>query len=292
MTVTAHRCVACPTYRPDDKPRIPTRPLVCDGDRRLLDGHLAEIPDLHARLADQEPAEPDLRTYVVDHPRFGERTYLAEPLSAVGGAGPVPGASSQPRVSGSRGSPAPTSLERIDLALPARPQTRALFARGVLGLDDDQTGSLSTATILDTWARDWRDRLWPDQHLPSPTVPEMVRWLRNRVDEVCDRHPAVDEFAAEVKDLRHVLRRQLGETAAQPETERYRGVACQKCDLRGVLMRRPGSEYVECGACGLLLTEDELADWTARLAGYERSMRPPEEVAEALRGVPTRRPAA
>lgn len=287
-----HRCCTCSVYRPDADPRLPNRPPVCDGDRRLLDSHLGEIPDLYDRLPDEEPADLDEHTYMLAHPTHGEREYAADPLAVLGGAGPVRGRSSQPRVSGSKEPPAPTSLDRIDLTLPARPASRRLFARGQLGLDLDQIGTLSTATILDTWVRDWRDTLWPDQHLPVPTVPELARWLRNRADEACDKHPAIDEFADEIKDLRRALRRQLGETTAQPDTERYRGIACQKCDLRGVLMRRPGSEYVECGSCGLLLTEEELADWTARLAGYERSVRPAEEIAESLRGVPTRPAAA
>lgn len=290
--MSEHRCTTCSVYRPDTNPRIPERLWVCNGDRRLLDSHLWEIPDLHARLVDEDPPPSANAPYLVELPNGVAQRRGVDPLADRLPAGPVRGLSRQPRVSGSHEPPAPTSLERIDLTLPSRPGCRRLFARGVLGLDEDQTGSLSTATILDTWARDWRDRLCPDQRLPVPTVPELARWLRNRADDACNEHPAIDEFAAEIKDLRHSLRRQLGETAAQPETERYRGVACQKCDLRGVLMRRPGSHYIECGNCGLLMTDEELADWEARLAGYERSVRPADEIADALRGVPTHPAAA
>lgn len=286
-----HRCTTCSIYRPDEKPRIPDRLWVCNGDRRLLDSHLWEIPDLHARLVAEDPPPSANAPYLVEMPNGVAHRRGVDPLADRLPAGPVRGPARQPRVSGSHEPPAPTSLDRIDLTLPARPETRPLFARGVLGLDDDQTGHLSTATVLDTWARDWRDSMWPEQNLPAPTVPELVRWLRDRADDACNLHPAIDEFAAEVKDLRYAMRRQLGETAAQPETERYRGVTCQKCDLRGFLMRKPGSRYIECRACGLLMTDSEYEDWRDRLAGYEWSVRPAEEVADALRGIPTR-PAA
>lgn len=284
-------CCTCPIYRPDGKPRLPNRPPVCDGDRRLLDSHLWEIPDLYERLPHEQPA-PGNATYAVQLPSGDIQWRGVNPLADVLPAAPVPGPSKQPRVSGSKERPAPTSLERIDLMLPARQSTRTLFARGVMGIDDDQVGTLSAATILDTWVRDWRDSLWPDHQLPASSVPDLALWLRNRVDEACDKHPAIDEFAAEMKDLRYALRRQLGETEAQPETEPYKGVACQKCDLRGVLMRKPGSEYIECRSCGALMTDAEYAYWRDRLAGYERSTRSPDEIAEVLRRPVTRRDAA
>lgn len=285
-------CVTCPIYRPDDqKPRLPARPPVCDGDRRLLDTHLWEIPELYERLPDEEPS-PANALYLVEMPDGTVQQRGVDPLADLVPAGPIRGQSRQPRVSGSKERPAPTSLERIDLTLPARQATRALFARGALGVDEDQVGTLSVATILETWARDWRDALWPDHQLPTPSVNELARWLRNRVEDACDQHPAIDEFAAEMKDIRYALRRELGETTAQPETEPYKGVACQKCDLRGVLMRKPGSQYIECRNCGLLMSDVEYAYWLDRLAGFERSQRRPDEIAELLRRPVTRRDAA
>lgn len=274
-------CVTCAVYRPDAQPRPPWLPPVCDGDRRLLDTHLGELPRLHDRLAEPEPVEVDDRWY----PLAAEAGRLArvDPLAAVGGAGPVPGQSGKPRVSGSRERPAPLPLDRIDLTAPARPASRRLMVRATLGLVDDQTGHLSVATELDAWVRDWRETLWPDHHQPVPTVSELAGWLRNRLVTAIAQHPAIDEFAAEIRDLRNTLRGQLGETDPQPETMRFKGVTCRSCDLRGFLMRRPGDEYIECGHCGLLYTEAEYADWRDRLAGYERAIRGPEKVAELLR---------
>lgn len=288
----SRRCILCAVYRPDADPRQPNLPPVCDGDRRLLDRHLGDVAEMYGRLVHPDPPDTDDRTYILTVeqklPGGAEITryeveYDADPTAPIGGAGPVRGESRQPRVSGSAEPAAPAPLDALDLTLPARQATRSLFARGALGLDPDQVGTLSVATILDTWVRDWRDTLWPDHSLPTPTVADLTVWLRNRVDDVCNQHPAVDEFAAEIRELRSALRGVLGETEAQPETDRYEGISCRRCDLRGVLMRRPGDTYIECGNCGVLSTEEELADWAARLAGYHRSIRTPEEIAELLR---------
>lgn len=284
-------CITCTVYRPDADPRLPIRPPVCDGDRKLLDSHLWDIPDLYGRLP-EEPTAFGNAPYMVELPGGRLEQRGVDPLAAAFPAGPVPGRSRQPRVSGSKERPAPTSLDRIDLTLPARAASVDLWARTEMGQDPDQVGSLSVATILDCWVRDWREALWPTHSLPVPTVPELARWLRNRVGDACDQHPAIDEFAAELKSLRYALRRQLGETEAQPETEPYKGVACQKCDLRGVLWRKPGSGWIECRSCGNLMSDEEYAYWRDRLAGYERSIRTPEEIVEALRRPVTRRDAA
>jgi hypothetical protein len=285
-------CYTCPIYRPDEqKARTPARPPVCDGDRRLLDSHLWDIPDLYERLPDEQPA-PANAPYLVELPSGTLEQRGFDPVADLLPAGPVRGLSRQPRVSGSKEPPAPTSVDRIDLTLPARQGSVALWARAEFGQDPDQDGILSVATILDCWVRDWREALWPDHSLPAPTVPELARWLRNRVEDACDQHPAIDEFAAEMKDVRYALRRELGETEAQPETEPYKGVACQKCDLRGVLMRKPGQDYIECKNCGMLMTGPEYEYWRDRLAGFERSQRRPDEIAEVLRRPVTRRDAA
>lgn len=273
ITLSDHTCVTCPVYRPDAQPRLPHLPPVCDGDRRLLDSHLADLPDLHHRLDQPEPAEVDDRTYTLPHPRDRQVTlvYHREPAAPIGGAAPVPGQPRQPRVTMTRTPPAPMPLDPVDLTAPARHATRRMHARGALGLDDDQHGHLSTATILDTWVRDWRDCLWPDHRLPAPTVPVLAAWLRDRADDAAACHPHIDDFAAEIRQLHHILRHALGETDPQPETARFEGVTCRRCDLRGVLMQRPADDYVECGNCGLLLTQDEYADWVTQLADEHRT---------------------
>lgn len=275
-------CVLCPIYRPDATPRQPHTPQVCDPDRRILHRHLMEIADCHHRLLhpDRDDTADD-SLYTVTYRRLarGELVgwtsiHQTDPVGQLGGAGPVPGENPQPRVSGSRNPAAPTPLDALDLTLPARPATRHLYARAALGVDPDQIGTLSVATILDTWVRDWRHQLWPDHHLPVPTVASLTEWLHHRAHDACDQHPGIADFAEEIRETRTALRSALGEIPAPPETERFKGVPCRSCDMR-TLFRRPGDEYIECRNCGLLSTESEYADWRDRLAAYHRTIGTP-----------------
>ncbi|HEY6115303.1 MAG TPA: hypothetical protein VI172_05040, partial [Candidatus Dormibacteraeota bacterium] len=219
---TEHRhgtCVVCPVTRPDADPRQPNTPPVCDGDRALLDRWLVEIANLDADLRNDEPVIADERT----HERYGtaylpngnrhvwsKGSYASDPVGALGGVAPINSKSSQPNVGGSRERPMPISTALHDLKAPARVPNPTAQGRECAG---DQIGRLSAATTLDQWVRDWRDTLWPDHHLPSATVDQLVLWLRTpigndrtRLDVACDHHPAIDEFAAEMKDLVGALR--------------------------------------------------------------------------------------
>lgn len=294
--MTDSTCVTCPIYRPDAVPHQPERPPVCDGDRRRLDRDLADIARLHERLLHPDPLPVDGRwydtTWTTRDPNTKAvtrhiHTQRADPLAAIAGAGPIPGRRPHPSVTGSRERSAPTSLDAVDLTSPARQPNPTDAGRAH---PDDTVGHLPAATTLDGWVRDWRDTLWPDQHLPAATVGALVGWLRAgstsdgpgpRLDAACDRHPAIDEMAAEIRALRHALRAALGET--QPPPELVHGVACRGCDLR-TLVRTPGDLYeAECDTCGLLYTGPELAEWITRLGGYERSIRTPEQVRDLLR---------
>lgn len=133
----------------------------------------------------------------------------------------------------------------------------------------DQVGHQSAASLLDLWVRDWRDTLWPGLHLPVPTVVELTAWMRvhGRVDEACDRHPAMVQCAAELRGLRSALYAAVGEGDPVPEV--LWGSLCKSegCDEVSQLIRSPGSDYIECDACGRLYTEQEYRDWVRELAG-------------------------
>jgi hypothetical protein len=206
------------------------RAQVCQPDRTRLPHILTDIEELHAQL----PAA------------------LAKAQSA------------GQRVTGSREAPVPISLDVVDLAAAARNGGLTAEAKKH---PDDQVGQIAVASILDQWCRDWRDEMAFAQSLPVPTVPELCRWLRDRCDWACDRHAAVDEFAAEMVKLRGALRSVLQLT--DPEPDYCDGVVCKSCDRYSLY--RDG-KYVECGKCGLLYTEDEYREWTGLLAGQARRM--------------------
>lgn len=225
--MSEHTCSVCLT-------RTYERAHVCGHCRNALHHLLADIRDLWLRLP--------------------------EALQAARG--------NQPKVSGSRNPPAPINLDAVDLAGLARPGSRAPHARGVLGLDDDQIGHLSTATDLEQIARDWREQLYANQlHLPAPDVPALIRWLDNRVEDACDRHPAMDEVDDELRSLKRALRATLSDYPPRPDL--CHGVACKQCDMRALYR---GETWITCGNCGLLYSEQEYHDWVKLLAAEARGV--------------------
>jgi hypothetical protein len=271
-------CCLCGIYRPDREPRLPDYPPVCDGDRHLLDRYLIEIANLHADLVNDEPSIVDRRRHerfgIEWLPKGGGRRIVSlgevwsDPLAAVNGVSPIPSRSKQPTVSGSREKPLPISADRHDLKAPARQPNPSQAARD---WPEDQIGRQSAATILDQWVRDTRDILFPGHHLPPATVDELVGWLRMRLDTICDRHHAVDEFAAEIRDLRGALRGATG--ATEPQPEHCGGIPCKRCQLL-TLFRDPGGD-VTCidPNCQAVLRDDEYREWVKTLFAEEKIRR-------------------
>ena len=177
----------------------------------------------------------------------------------------LPGANRTEHVSGTPEPPLPLQLGPLDLLMPARPLRLSQAA-----VREDQTGDLSVASTLDTWVRDWRTYQYRER-LPRPTVPRLVRWLRYRLHWACDNHPAMDDFADEIRELRGRLRSVLGYSA--PQKERVKGVPCRQCDQL-TLFRRPGDERIHCEdeACSAILYPDEYERWTQLLAAHHRTM--------------------
>lgn len=281
-------CSTCPTYRPDSDPRLPNRPPVCDGDRTLLDRHLVDIANLVAELTNPEPPIVDQQRYErfgVEYLENGLRETVslghvwADPLAAVGGVAPINSRTREPSVSGSREQPIPIRVDVIDLTGTARGAN--LTDAGKVH-PDDHIGYLAVASLLDGWARSWRDTLWPGHHLPPATVDELVAWLRTRLEDACDSYPELPLMADEIKALRSTLRGLAGEIDPPPEP--CDGVDCARCSVRGNMFRRPGDTYrAECSTCGTLYTEDEYAALIAEQAKAERGKRKPEKIAELLR---------
>lgn len=217
------------------------RAHVCDSCRTWLDGLLGEIANLYGQVT--------------------------EALAHGSGGG-------SQRVSGSHEPPLPLRVDILDLTLPANQGARSLNARGALGLDDDQIGTLSAATILDTWARDWIDSLPKmGEHLPAATVPALVAWLRIRVNDACDKHPAIDEFVDEMRDLAAALRRATG--GVNPRPQPCDGVPCRRCDLLTLVRLADGSGDIECAnpECKALMRPGDYVTWVALVAADVRQQR-------------------
>ncbi|HEX6682973.1 MAG TPA: hypothetical protein VF062_09275 [Candidatus Limnocylindrales bacterium] len=300
-------CLTCRLYDPQNPPTRPERARVCDRCRMRLSSCIEAIGRYHDQLVNPDPVEFDDRWYEAHYEIRHEATGLpvgrteerrADPLGAIGGVGPIPGrrphGSQTHTGTRSVGRPAPTSLDVLDLAGPARHLNLTRDVRTDLPNQrpDDEAGHLSVATVLADIAADWRDTLWPDQHLPEPTVVQLVEWLRAgadfdtpgvRIDQACDEHPAIADTAEELKRLRGALRRATGDVT--PQATPCDGVECNRCSLRTLQWRTDGIEGVECvnPACLKTFTIDEYRAWVAHLGGYEASIRRPEEVTALLR---------
>lgn len=257
---------------------LPDLAPVCGPCRSRERTRLREIAEWYTELAAE--AEPDATR---DDGRLVER---ADHLIDVDGhlaaivrsrveypwqvsAGAVPGQSNAPRVGGSREAPVPISVDSTDLLADARvlnlarrydPDRREY----VVPFPEDQIGNLPAATILDGWCRDFAETR--RESTPEPNVTTQCRYLTDRLDWAFTDHPAVDEFAAEIGDLWHALRRATGRTEPRPEL--CEEVPCKACDLKA-LYRYPGSEYVECD-CGQLYTEDEYRTWVALVSAQAK----------------------
>jgi hypothetical protein len=258
----SERCKGC-------RPRYVEKGFVCASDRTGLASTLADIRDLDGQLR-EEPNPIDhqdwlrvpvptsdpvwLRPWCWLRPAREAEDVLARvlPMGIVSsslGAGA--------RVSGSKEPAAPADLDLLDLAGKAR--IFELSASGWQHLDD-QVGHLAVAAELGQLARIWQEDLFADQSLPRPSVPDVVRWLSDRLHDACDLHPAIDEFAGVIRGSRSALRRKLGLNA--PPKQLCKGVACRSCDKRA-LYREGG--LVSCGNCGLYYSERDYRDWVGLL---------------------------
>lgn len=230
--------------------RTPERGQVCEPDRARIGRNLRDIGDLYQRI--------DL-----------------QPGRAAAGTRPT----------GKPGSRMPLAVDPLDLTMPGR----------VLGLAfidsesypkqqqlSDQIGHDSVASLLDSWVRDWRDHRGKGEKLPVPTALVLVDWLLKRYQEACDDHPAVDEFASEIKALHNAMRHMAGEIPPRPERL---WVPCRGCNQLW-MFRTAGEAYpisCEIDGCGLSYTEDEYATWTGLVAAQvKRGDFPPREPIEMV----------
>lgn len=242
-----------------------TKP-VCDVDRSKLRTWLGDIPSLFAELQGRidEMSEPlDHRPYVATVVETAPGTKkrvtrvwqvltmrAADQVSYLLPAGGTSSPSRTGPVSGSKEPRLPIDVDEVDLLGPPRPLMPERDFRG-----EDEAGHDAVASVLDFWARDWREARGGLERLPDPYVPALASWLLRRVDDAMDAHPAIDEMWNDVRRIHGALRVQIGDL--EPRPQYLNGIPCGRCKAQA-LWRVSGSEYAaECGACGWLPTEEE-----------------------------------
>ncbi|WP_199552786.1 hypothetical protein [Streptomyces sp. N35] len=137
-------------------------------------------------------------------------------------------------------SPAPCNLEVLNLVAPG-----------------------GRYSVLWSWTADWRDLLDPDTQQPRNTgrnrcntpISRAVTFLRDKLSWAVEKHPAVDDFAAEVQRLWQEAtaitnpRIRLGYCPATHDD----GTACG-----AVLRATPGATAVSCDWCNTTWSERHL----------------------------------
>lgn len=128
--------------------------------------------------------------------------------------------------------------------------TRVFESKPPLNLNDLSLlcpGEDTPLGVLDFWVRDWALDL--DQTPPQCTVVEMSGWLLTRLEWACDQHPAIDEFAGNIRDVAGALH--VYQRAA--EKRGYSAGRCPQhrggwpCDTP--LYLDPYDTVIECSRC-------------------------------------------
>lgn len=124
----------------------------------------------------------------------------------------------------------------------------------------DQLGDVNPTEVLWSWVRDWLTYRTAGETGPTPDLPNIITWLRHRLDWAAQHHPAVDDFAAEVHHMTTTLRRTLN---VARYVQRFKE-PCPRCDTVALYReldptKDPTKAWVKCGACGNLWYESEFA---------------------------------
>lgn len=126
--------------------------------------------------------------------------------------------------------------------------------------DEVEGDPASVLFILASWEDDWRHH-FGDPAAGRATVAAAAGYLNQRVGEAAQRHPAFDEFAADLRRLRRDLERVL---ALHDDVERARDAECLAEDCGGMLTRRADDEHGlpdewECDECHTGYDETRMA---------------------------------
>lgn len=248
---------------------------MCDACRSRLRAHLFDITSLFAELEErtEEMAEPlDVRVAVTvtEWDEDAKRAVRvpatvgrpADPTSYYLPSGASSSASRGGPVTGSKERRLPIDTDAVDLTGPAR-------SAGTAVLDEDAVGHVSVASVLDFWVEDWRAWRGAGERRPSATVPEIVRWLLDRLDDAMDSNPAIGEFYDAVRRLNGALKHQLGQVDV-PDYKR--GISCPRCQSL-TLVHHAGSDRIECGTCPALLSFIEYDSHVRALSAEQVQLR-------------------
>jgi hypothetical protein len=132
------------------------------------------------------------------------------------------------RVTGSKEAPLGARVDVLDQLLPVGEFTADPIRANI----SDQIGEAPAAAILDAIALEWvghRRRDGYREHRPTPTVPNLTAWLRDRLEWACTRLP--DVIDSNVDEIRRLAGRlhALNGNARSRDPEPVPATPCKKC---------------------------------------------------------------
>lgn len=152
-----------------------------------------------------------------------------------------------------------------DLADLRLPPLGPIAAARLAEWPQDQIGRLSVAGILWGHVRVWVELRGMGETGPEPTVPRLCEWLAVRTPWAVEHLPAVDEYAADLVDLRGLLLAMVGRETPDERPKPLPGVWCPRC-RRVALVREPrpdreGEDQIRCTwqDCGRVYHMDDWA---------------------------------
>lgn len=133
------------------------------------------------------------------------------------------------------------NLTAVDLTLSGNPV--------IAGGPEDQIGHTPVATALAQWAEDWSGR-----DITTADAASVARFLRRGLRWAAAAHPAIDEFAKELRGIYTALR-----VALHRDLRGHRYAEPAPCCGHRTLIRYPGADWIECGPCEALYDEQDYA---------------------------------
>jgi hypothetical protein len=117
----------------------------------------------------------------------------------------------------------------------------------------------SVLGVLERWDTDWRVAFgWTAADMPANVV-DCAGYLRDRLHHAAQKHPAFDEFASDLRQLKHTM-----EAALRAGPQRS-PVPCLTCGARALEVPEPrgdGRRFEwQCGKCHRNYTQEEF--WMA-----------------------------
>lgn len=253
----ARLCNLCTVYRITTA-HHPERGQVCESCRYRLERDRLAVKAMYLRLLEERDLPVDLRLR-------GESGKPCDPVAYILPMAVTSPVNSQPIVTGSQDPVLPIDVHAVDLTAAAQIGT-------VSDPHGDQVGVLSVASVLYDWVRNWAGQFYPAQTLPPPDPVGLLDWLgRGRLEQMCDADGSgIEDFAADLIELRTQLRRALKEDAPRPAV--MWGVACRRCDLVSqlILDLDDPDRWRECRNCGLLMSQQEYQEWLIELVEQHR----------------------